>query len=35
MLFHMVGYTRVSDRLDFTPDISTNSELPLERIGLN
>lgn len=34
MLFHMVGYTRVADRLDFTPDISTNSELPLERISL-
>lgn len=33
MLFHMVGYTRVSDRLSFTPDISTNSELPLEKIS--
>ncbi|QKV18303.1 ABC transporter substrate-binding protein [Oricola thermophila] len=33
MLFHMVGYTRVSERLSFTPDISTNSELPLEKIS--
>ena len=35
MMFHMVGYTRVSDRLDFVPDISTNSEVPLERIAFN
>lgn len=32
MLFHMVGFSRVSDRLDFTPTIKTNSELQLQQI---
>lgn len=34
-LFHMVGFTRVSERLNYTPSISTNSELPLEEIKFN
>ena len=32
MMFHMVGYTRVGPRVDFTPDISTNSELQVAKI---
>ena len=32
MMFHMVGYTRVGPDVDFTPDISTNSELQLSKI---
>jgi peptide/nickel transport system substrate-binding protein len=32
-MFHMVGYTRVSERLNFTPTIATNSELQLSQIG--
>ena len=32
-MFHMVGYTRVSPRLDFKPSIATNSELQLSQIG--
>lgn len=32
-LFHMVGFSRVSERLDFTPTIATNSELQLSQIG--
>ncbi|WP_146586040.1 ABC transporter substrate-binding protein [Puniceibacterium confluentis] len=31
-LFHMVGFSRVSERLDFTPTIATNSELQLSQI---
>jgi peptide/nickel transport system substrate-binding protein len=31
-LFHMVGYSRVSERLDFKPTIATNSELQLSQI---
>lgn len=31
-LFHMVGYTRVSERLNFKPTIATNSELQLAQI---
>ncbi|MGI9437225.1 MAG: ABC transporter substrate-binding protein, partial [Geminicoccaceae bacterium] len=34
-MFHMVGYTRVGPRINFQPDISTNSELHLAKIGLN
>lgn len=34
-LFHMVGFTRVNPRLDFTPSISTNSELQLADISFN
>ncbi|MNV74190.1 hypothetical protein D3C71_1673910 [compost metagenome] len=33
-MFHMIGYTRVGKRLDWKPDISTNSEIPLANIGL-
>ena len=32
MTFYMVGYTRVGPRVDFTPDISTNSELQVAKI---
>jgi len=32
MLFHMVGFSRVNDRLDFAPTIRTNSELQLSQI---
>jgi peptide/nickel transport system substrate-binding protein len=32
MMLYMVGYTRVGPRVDFTPDISTNSELQLSKI---
>lgn len=32
-LFHMVGFTRVNPRLDFTPSIATNSELQLSEIS--
>jgi len=33
--FHMVGYTRVGPRLDWTPSIVTNSQIALSEIGLN
>lgn len=33
MLFHMVGFSRVNPRLDFTPSIKTNSELQLSQIS--
>jgi peptide/nickel transport system substrate-binding protein len=32
-MFHMVGYTRVSERLNFTPTIAANSELQLSQIS--
>ncbi|SFR44429.1 ABC transporter substrate-binding protein [Litoreibacter janthinus] len=32
MLFHMVGFSRVNERLDFVPTIRTNSELQLSQI---
>jgi peptide/nickel transport system substrate-binding protein len=34
LLFHMVGYARVSERLDFKPTIATNSMLQLSEIGI-
>jgi peptide/nickel transport system substrate-binding protein len=34
-MFHMVGYTRVGSRVNFQPDISTNSELHLAKISFN
>ena len=34
-MFHMVGYTRVGSRVNFQPDISTNSELHLAKITFN
>jgi peptide/nickel transport system substrate-binding protein len=33
-MFHMIGYTRVGPRLDWKPDITTNSEIPLANIAL-
>lgn len=33
LLFHMVGLSRVSERLDFTPTIATNQQLQLSEIG--
>ena len=33
LLFHMVGYARVSERLDFKPSIATNGQLQLSQIG--
>jgi peptide/nickel transport system substrate-binding protein len=33
MLFHMVGLSRISERLDFVPSIATNSQLQLSEIG--
>ena len=33
LLWHMVGFSRVHPRLDFTPTIKTNSELQLQQIG--
>lgn len=33
MLFHMVGIARVSERLDWTPTIATNSSLQLSEIA--
>lgn len=33
VMFHMVGYTRVSERLEFQPTIATNSELQLADIA--
>ncbi|MGJ8584044.1 MAG: ABC transporter substrate-binding protein [Marinosulfonomonas sp.] len=33
LLFHMVGFSRVNSRLDFTPTIKTNSELQLSQIA--
>lgn len=31
-MFHMVGYTRVGSRVNFVPNISTNSELHIEDV---
>lgn len=33
-MFHMIGYTRVGSRLEWKPDITTNSEIPLGNIGI-
>lgn len=35
LLFHMVGFARVSEALDWTPTIATNSTLQLSEIGFN
>ncbi|MGH6895968.1 MAG: hypothetical protein ACREJ5_05415 [Geminicoccaceae bacterium] len=32
MMVYMVGYTRVGPRVDFTPSISTNSELQVAHV---
>ncbi|MGU3575164.1 ABC transporter substrate-binding protein [Brucellaceae bacterium C25G] len=34
LLFHMVGFSRVSDRLDYKPTMATNQMLQLSEIGL-
>lgn len=34
LLFHMVGFSRVSDRLDFKPTMATNQMLQLSEIGI-
>lgn len=34
-MFHMVGFSRVNPRLNFTPSISTNSEVQLAQIKFN
>ena len=33
LLFHMVGHSRVSERIDFKPTIATNSQLQLSEIS--
>jgi len=33
-MYHMVGYTRVGPRVEFTPSISTNSELQISTIKM-
>jgi peptide/nickel transport system substrate-binding protein len=33
-MFHMVGYSRVGPDVDFTPDISSNSELQVAHVKL-
>ena len=33
LLFHMVGHSRVGERLDFKPTIATNQQLQLSEIG--
>lgn len=33
-MYHMVGYTRVNPRLNFTPSLSTNSELQLSQVTI-
>ncbi|MDT0682185.1 ABC transporter substrate-binding protein [Roseicyclus sp. F158] len=35
LLFHMVGFARVAEDIDYTPTIATNSQLQLAEIGLN
>ena len=35
LLFHMVGFARVAEDVDYTPTIATNSQLQLAEIGLN
>ena len=35
MLFHMVDYTRVSQRIEFVPDASTGSEVRVQEITFN
>ena len=33
-MFHMIGYTRVGSGLDWRPNLTTNSEIPLAEIRL-
>jgi peptide/nickel transport system substrate-binding protein len=35
MMHHMVGFTRVSPRINFTPTISTNSEIQISTVTFN
>ena len=32
MMFHMVGYSRVGERINFKPSIATNSELQISQV---
>jgi len=34
-MFHMVGFSRVNPRINFTPSISTNSELQVSQVKFN
>ncbi|MBL6928457.1 MAG: peptide ABC transporter substrate-binding protein [Rhodospirillales bacterium] len=34
-MFHMIGYSRVNPRLNFTPSISTNSEVHIAEVKFN
>ena len=34
-MFHMIGFTRVSPRINFTPTISTNSEIQVSTVTFN
>ena len=34
-LFHQVGYARINPRINFKPNLATNSEVPLETITFN
>jgi peptide/nickel transport system substrate-binding protein len=34
-MYHMIGYVRVGPRLDFEPDLRTNSEIRLSEIAFN
>jgi peptide/nickel transport system substrate-binding protein len=31
-MFHMVGYSRVSKRLNWTPDLSTNNMIEISKV---
>lgn len=35
LLWHMVGFSRVAERIDWRPTIATNSQLQLSQIGFN
>lgn len=35
MLYHMVGYARVNPRINFEPNIKTNTEVPIQTITFN
>jgi peptide/nickel transport system substrate-binding protein len=35
MMHHMVGFTRVSPRINFMPTISTNSEIQISTVTFN
>jgi peptide/nickel transport system substrate-binding protein len=31
-MYHMIGFTRVGPRIDFVPDVTTNSEIHVHDI---